>query len=146
MDLLKVSSLYLTSPVGDYPQNDFVNCAVLVRYIGGPRDLLSQIKIIEKQMGRTITVKWGPRIIDIDILLFENVVLNEEDLKIPHPELHKRKFAIIPLLELNRNLTHPIFGKRLREFLPQIERSQKVRFLSRISLKDLDIDKTLLSK
>ncbi|MCX7857697.1 MAG: 2-amino-4-hydroxy-6-hydroxymethyldihydropteridine diphosphokinase [Deltaproteobacteria bacterium] len=135
----KISSLYLTSPVGFDRQNDFLNCVVLLEYLGAPRMLLEELKKIEKEMGRFDTIKWGPRIIDLDILLFDNKVINDEDLKIPHPELHKRRFALVPLIELNRDLTHPVFGRKLREFLPEIEKSQKIKFLGKISFDEIGI-------
>lgn len=135
--LRKVSSLYITSPVGYYSQNDFVNMAVLGEYLGTPKDLLCEIKQIEKEMGRKEGPRWGPRTIDIDILLFGNFILEDDDLKIPHPELHRRRFAIIPLLEIEKDLLHPLFNKKLKDILLGIDRSQKVRFLERIDLSNL---------
>lgn len=114
-----------------------MNCALLTEYLGGPYDLLSDTKKIEMEMGRTRLERWGPRIIDIDILLFEDVVLDDEDLKIPHPELHKRRFALIPVLEIDKKVVHPVFKKELREFLPFVEKSQKVKFLKRLSLEEI---------
>jgi 2-amino-4-hydroxy-6-hydroxymethyldihydropteridine diphosphokinase len=113
---------------------------LLVEYGRTPRDLLYELKSIEKEMGREKTIRWGPRVIDIDILLFGEIVLDEGDLKIPHPELHKRKFVLIPLLEIEKDLVHPVFGERLSEFLRFIDRSQKVEFLCRISYEELGID------
>ncbi len=103
------------------------------------RDLFSETKKIEEEMGRVRNEKWGPRVIDIDILLFGDLILDEEDLKIPHPELHKRRFAMIPLLEIDKEILHPLFRKRLRDFLRGIDRSQKVKFIGKITLPDLEI-------
>lgn len=133
LSILRVSSFYLTSPYGLEDQNDFVNCAVSGLCWIKPRDLLSEITRIETLMGRKREVKWGPRTIDIDILLFGEEVIKEEGLIIPHPELHKRRFALIPLLEIDRYIIHPVFKRNLKDFLREIDRSQRVKFLSRFS-------------
>lgn len=129
--LIKTSSFYLTSPYGFEDQNDFVNCAVLGLSMIDPKRLLDEILRIENLLGRKRDVRWGPRTIDIDILLFGNHVIMEEGLIVPHPELHKRRFVLVPLLEINKDLIHPVFGRRLRDFLRGIGRTQRVKLLER---------------
>lgn len=138
LSIVKVSSFYLTSPYGFVDQNDFVNCAVCALCSIKPRDLLHEINRIEASLGRKRDLRWGPRTVDIDILLFGDEVINEEGLIIPHPELHKRRFAIIPLLEIERDLVHPVFKRRLKHFLREIDRTQRVKLLSRFNREAFD--------
>lgn len=95
-----VSSVYETAPVGLTDQPDFWNIAVRLETSLSPADLLTQTQAIEAELGRTRTVRWGPRTMDIDILLFDDTVIDTETLTIPHPRLHERQFVLVPLLEL----------------------------------------------
>jgi len=117
---ITASSMYLTSPVSDIKQNDFVNCAVSLEWRDTPLELLKLLMKIESIMGRKRVEKYGPRIIDLDILLFSDIILYTPDLIVPHPELHKRKFAIIPCLEIEPELMHPLYNKPLKDFLCEI--------------------------
>jgi|SRR6185295_3499636 len=108
----KISSLYKTEPVGFKDQAWFVNCAVLLETDVSPQELLSEVKKIEKELGRTPSVKNGPREIDIDILLYDDIVLETDMLTIPHPRMHKRAFVLIPLSEIAPNALHPRLKKR----------------------------------
>ena len=99
-EVTAVSSLYTTKPVGPVNQPDFLNAVICVRTALDSRDLLNLCRKIEQVMGRERTFRWGPRVIDIDILLYEGVVVNEEDLVIPHPRMLERAFVIIPLAEI----------------------------------------------
>ncbi|MCX5811146.1 MAG: 2-amino-4-hydroxy-6-hydroxymethyldihydropteridine diphosphokinase [Proteobacteria bacterium] len=123
------SSLYATSPVSTIEQNDFINCAACVMWDGSPHELLALLNTIEETMGRKRNVKNSPRAIDLDILLFGNLVLDTPSLKIPHPELHNRKFALIPCIEIDPTIVHPIYGKQLKEFLADIGDKQKIKVL-----------------
>ncbi len=125
----RISSLYRTSPVGPVDQEEFVNCALVCTWQASPRELLFFLQSVEKVMGRERTLPQGPRIIDLDILLFGTLVLDETDLTIPHPELHRRRFAILPVLDLDPAIVHPRFGKPLASFLPLIDASQRAVFL-----------------
>ncbi|MCX5807104.1 MAG: 2-amino-4-hydroxy-6-hydroxymethyldihydropteridine diphosphokinase [Proteobacteria bacterium] len=127
--LISISSLYSTSPVSTIEQNNFINCATCVMWNGSPFDLLRFLSNIEKTMGRKRVLKNGPRIIDLDILLFGDLVLDTPLLKIPHPELHKRKFAIIPCIEIEPAIVHPIYGKQLKEFLSDIGDEQNIEMI-----------------
>lgn len=107
----RVSSVYETDPVGP-PQPDFLNAVCEVESTLSPRDLLAQLKEIEVALGRSPGERWGPREIDLDLLLYGNEVIEEQDMKVPHPEIDKRNFVAVPLLELAPELDLPN-GRRL---------------------------------
>lgn len=132
VDLKVISSFYATSPVSEIKQDDYINCAILISWKGTPEELLEFLLIIEKSMGRERKAKDGPRIIDLDILLFGDAILNEPSLTIPHRELHKRKFALLPCLEIDPNHIHPSYKKHLNDFLPLIGNDQTVTKLKGI--------------
>ncbi len=111
LNLQQTASMYLTKPWGKTDQQDFINTVVKIKTRLKPLDLLAELKRIEVDMGRTTGEKWGPRIIDIDILLYGNNVVNQQQLKIPHPYLTERDFVIVPLLELNNEMIIPKKGK-----------------------------------
>jgi 2-amino-4-hydroxy-6-hydroxymethyldihydropteridine diphosphokinase len=96
----KISSLYETKPVGMVDQPNFLNAVISIETILKPRDLLKVCLHIECQMGRVRNQRWGPRNIDIDILVYHNLLIQDEVLQIPHPRLHKRSFVLIPLQEI----------------------------------------------
>jgi len=138
IDLKSVSSFYNTSPVSQIRQDDFVNCAILVTWEGTPHELLRFLASIEDSMGRTRELKDGPRIIDLDILLFGDTVLNEPYLTIPHAALHRRRFAMIPCLEIEPGLIHPLLKRPLGSFLADTGEDQIVtRIPATASLDDV---------
>jgi len=110
----KVSSFYKTEPVEFLAQPWFVNCAALVETTLTPRQLLRKIKSAERALGRRRGKPKGPRLIDIDILLYENVVVRSSGLAIPHPSMSERRFVLVPLREIAPKVAHPINGKRFR--------------------------------
>jgi len=117
INVIKISSLYKTEPIGDKNQDDFYNIAVKGDTILTPENLLNTLSRIEKQMHRRRNEKWGPRIIDIDILLFNDLIIKKKELIIPHPYMHKRYFVLIPLKEIEPALMHPEFKKPCSEFI-----------------------------
>lgn len=127
--ILSVSSLYLTSPVSEIAQEYFVNCAVSIDWDDTALELLRLLNSIETGMGRERVIKNGPRIIDLDILLFGDAVIDEASLTVPHPELHRRRFAIVPCIEIEREIIHPLYNRPLKEFLSDIDDSQKILLL-----------------
>lgn len=133
-----VSSLYRTSPVSPIPQDDFINCAVFVSWAGSPLSLLEFLMTVENRMGRVRTAqKDSPRVIDLDILLFGNLVLQEHSLTIPHAELHRRKFAIVPCLEIDPHIIHPGLRRPLASFLSKIEPDQTVEKIRKVSMDEI---------
>jgi len=115
VNIIKKSSIYETSPVGNTLQPWFLNQVMEVQSNFGPSDLLQVILGIEKSMGRTRTTPLGPRCVDIDILLAEDKVVHSADLIIPHPELAKRNFVLVPLKEIAPDVVHPVFGKKIED-------------------------------
>lgn len=105
--LIKISSLYESQPWGVMNQPPFYNLVGLIETKLCPADLLIFLKEIEKKTGRTETFRWGPRIIDLDILLYGSKVVQTENLKIPHPYLLERDFVMLPLLEIDPNASLP---------------------------------------
>ena len=116
-----VSQLYETKPVGYTQQGDFINCALEVKTLLGPRQLLGFLNSIEADMKRERTIRWGPRTIDLDILLFGNDLFNDEKLIIPHPRMQDRLFVLQPLCDIAPYVIHPLLGKRILEIKEDLE-------------------------
>jgi 2-amino-4-hydroxy-6-hydroxymethyldihydropteridine diphosphokinase len=121
----KQSSMHKTKPWGMVDQPEFINMAVELETELQPIELLCLLKNIEVEMGREKTVKWGPRLIDLDILLYDNETINEEGLKIPHPLMHERLFVLGPLSEIAGGVIHPVFQKKIKELLQIIKDAGK---------------------
>ncbi len=113
----KISSFYKTQPVGLKEQPDFFNIVIKAETSLSPDELLRSILNIEKKMGRKRKKKYGPRIIDIDILLYNDLIIKKKGLNIPHPAMHERNFVLIPLKEIEPQLTHPELKKNISEFI-----------------------------
>ncbi len=108
----KTSRVYATAPVGGPPQPEFLNAAALVLYPGTPIDLLDALLAIEAHLGRVRAEKWGPRVIDLDVLWIEGLAVESARLVVPHPHLQERAFALVPLLELVPAACDPRTGVR----------------------------------
>lgn len=111
------SSLYETAAWGNTDQPSFYNQAVVVTTPLSPEGLMDQLLDIELEMGRIRTQKYGPRTIDLDILMIDDLVLNTEKLTIPHPQMHNRRFALLPLIEVAPTLIHPLFDQSIEVLL-----------------------------
>ena len=122
-DVAKISSLYETEPMELREQPWFLNCVVELETHVSARELLSRIQQIEAELGRSREIDKGPRTIDIDILLFDSEVINEGDLQIPHPAMHKRRFVLAPLAEVSDQVKHPVLGKTAEELLRGLDAS-----------------------
>jgi 2-amino-4-hydroxy-6-hydroxymethyldihydropteridine diphosphokinase len=130
--LLAVSSFYETEPVEFTRQPWFLNCALALETSQTPRQLMTAILRIEEEMGRRRVQKKGPRLIDIDILVFvsgeaEVTIIDSEELTIPHPAMHQRRFVLEPLAEIAPELLHPIFKKTISELRDALPAGQSVR-------------------
>lgn len=117
VEITAESSVLETAPVDYFSQPDFLNQMVIVETELNPRDLLRLIKEIEARMGRKKTVPKGPRLIDMDIILYGDCIMESDDLTIPHPRRLERDFIIKHLVELDPELRDPIEGKMFREYL-----------------------------
>lgn len=113
----QASSVYKTAPWGNTNQQDFYNQVLCVRTVFTAAEVLQKVLSVETQMGRKRMEKWGPRIIDIDVLLFNNDVIAEYDLIVPHPFMHQRKFTLVPLNELAPQLIHPKLNNTIHQLL-----------------------------
>lgn len=108
VSVLATSSLYATAPLGGPPQRSFVNVAARIDTDLEPRALLETCQRIEQRLGREPSdIRWGPRVVDLDILLYDNEKISEPDLEIPHPRLRERRFVLVPLLEIDPGLADP---------------------------------------
>lgn len=112
IDVLEISQLRETDPVGDVDQPSFLNGAVAVETTLSPRELLEVLRRVERELGRVRDgERWGPRTIDLDLLLYGDEIVDEEGLRVPHPRLHERRFALEPLVDLEPELEIPGLGR-----------------------------------
>jgi 2-amino-4-hydroxy-6-hydroxymethyldihydropteridine diphosphokinase len=125
--LTRSSSIYETEAWGITDQPSFLNQALEISTSLNARQLMRKVLQIEEEMGRVRKEKLGPRIIDIDILLFENEIHDLRFLKIPHPEMQNRRFVLVPLAEINSTLQHPVLKKTIAELLEECPDNLEVK-------------------
>lgn len=131
-ELVKFSSVYETEPVGIKEQDNFLNAALWIRTSIEVKDFHAHTKAIEKEIGRQKSKRWGPREIDIDILLFADMIIDEPNLRIPHRDMQARKFVLQPLAEIGSQVIHPTSRISISELLAQctdesaVDRSEKL--------------------
>ncbi len=113
----KVSRYYETAPYGVTDQADFLNACLRLRTLLTPEELLETLHRVEQEAGRERIIRWGPRTLDLDLIFYDDLVLESDDLCIPHVEMHKRRFVLEPLCEIAPYKRHPIYGKTVQEML-----------------------------
>ena len=125
--LLSASSLYYTEPYGDIEQDWFVNSVAKVETELNPFDFLKLLKTIEIEFGRVREEKGGPRTLDLDMLFYDDLVIRTDVLTIPHPLAHERAFALVPLMEIEPALIHPVFQMSVVELLNDLNDGKRVQ-------------------
>jgi 2-amino-4-hydroxy-6-hydroxymethyldihydropteridine diphosphokinase len=116
-EIRQQSHIYETAAWGIEEQPDFLNLAICIHTTLSAQDLLAGIRAIENQLGRQRKLKWGQRTLDIDILFFDNEIIDTEELELPHPFIQERRFALVPMNELAADLLHPVLHKTISELL-----------------------------
>jgi len=129
--VIQVSSLYDTEPVGEADQPPFLNAVAAIETELPARELLWHLLLIEKRMGRVRARRWGPRPIDLDVLFYDDQIIDEPDLSVPHPEAHRRAFVLMPLAELAPDFKHPVTGETVRRMIQKLPPNPPVRKLGR---------------
>lgn len=117
ISIKKQSQMYETEPWGLKDQSKFINMALEIETNKTPDELFNTLKQIEKTMGRADEIKWGPRIIDLDILLYDDLIKKTAVLEMPHPLMHERDFVLKPLSEIAPDKRHPVFNKKIKDLL-----------------------------
>ncbi len=124
--VVRSSSLYYTEPIGYREQEDFINAAAAVDTDRSPTEVLSICRSIEDRLGRKRLVRWGPRTVDLDILLYGDRIINQAELVIPHPLMAARKFVLVPLAEIAAEAVHPVLKKNIGQLLGELKNSSTV--------------------
>ena len=126
--VIKSSSIYETEPVGYIDQEWFVNAVLEIKTSLTPQDLLQECMRIEKQLKRIRDPenKWGPRTLDLDILFYDNKIISEYSLQIPHPRIHERAYALVPMLEIDSDFIHPVIKKTIFEIHSELKEPEEV--------------------
>lgn len=125
--VIRSSTVYETEPVGEKEQPDFLNAALEIESDLAPEELFLRLKEIEKNLGRTQTTRWGPREIDIDLLYYGHLIIEAENLRIPHPEVARRRFVLTPLAELAPDFMDPRERQTVLELLHTCRDTSRVR-------------------
>jgi 2-amino-4-hydroxy-6-hydroxymethyldihydropteridine diphosphokinase len=120
IEVMTVSEFVETDPVGGPPQGKFLNGVVAISTSLEPRELLATLQKIEEEFGRRRGVRWGPRTLDLDILIYGRRRINTSDLKVPHPRMHERRFVLEPLSQIAPDLVHPVLEQSVSELLAEL--------------------------
>lgn len=126
---IEASSIYETKPFGNLNQENFYNCVIKITVKSDHKELFRILKQIEKEAGRTESEKWGPREIDLDILLFNDLIFSDEIITLPHKGILERDFVMIPMVEIDPEIVHPVLNKKISMLLGKTESSNIIRKL-----------------
>ena len=122
-----ISSYYESSPFGNVKQNNFINAAIKITTEDDYLTLLKKLKNIEQKLGRIKRERWGPREIDLDILFFNDLIFSNEFITLPHQGVIYRDFVLVPLCEIEPELVHPVFNKKVCEFIDDLKIKNIIR-------------------
>ena len=131
-----ISSVYETEPLNVQKQDNFLNIAIEVQTNFPPLELIEKLKKIESEMGRVLSESNKPRIIDIDIIFYNSIILDEVRIQVPHPRAHKRAFVIFPIMDLNPAFVHPILNKSLMEISKNLS-NQRISKLENVGIEKI---------
>lgn len=121
MKIIKVSPIYETEPYGVLDQDSFLNGVVKIETNLTPEDLIGELLHIEKQLDRVRERRWGPRTIDLDIIFYDDLIINEKDLVIPHKDMENREFVLKPLCNIDENFIHPVLKKSIKQLYDELK-------------------------
>jgi 2-amino-4-hydroxy-6-hydroxymethyldihydropteridine diphosphokinase len=129
LEVVRLSSIYETEPFETFPQPAYLNMVAELSSsnLPTPEEVMDRLLEVERSLGRTREISKGPRSIDLDLLLFGNEIRDTESLKLPHPQLHRRRFVLVPLAELAPSLVHPSLKQTVRELLAGLEDTSTVK-------------------
>lgn len=116
------SRTYTTEPVDFTDQGWFINFVIRIETQLGPFELLDRLQAIQREAGRTAeTVRFGPRVLDLDLLLYDRLIMDDPRLRLPHPRMHRRRFVLRPLCDIDPDVVHPVLGKAVRALLAELD-------------------------
>ena len=124
--VIKISNFYETPSYPNQKLPKYLNVGILANYTNNHFDLIKEIKLIEKKMGRNRTKKNDPRIIDIDIIDFKNIIVNSKDLVLPHPKCHLRNFVLYPIFQIDNNWSHPVLKKNAHYMINNLSQKSRI--------------------
>ena len=130
VSLIQISSVYETEPVGYEEQDWFLNGVVSVETGLPVHELLVLLKTIEKEVGREHRARWGPREVDLDLLIYDQCCINTPDLIVPHPEMHQRSFVLVPFAEIAPDVHHPILQQNIQTLLSNLNDEKAVKLVA----------------
>ncbi|MBI3324242.1 MAG: 2-amino-4-hydroxy-6-hydroxymethyldihydropteridine diphosphokinase [Candidatus Omnitrophica bacterium] len=122
----QMAPIYETKPIGGPPQPDFLNSVVELETSLSPHELFAWLQALERELGRTPGPRWGPRVIDLDLLFYDEMVIEEPAFTIPHPRLHERAFVLEPLVQLAPEFVHPVLRRSVTQLLQDVPASLSV--------------------
>ncbi|MEW6660296.1 MAG: 2-amino-4-hydroxy-6-hydroxymethyldihydropteridine diphosphokinase [Thermodesulfobacteriota bacterium] len=125
VEVLKVSAFYLNPPLGPPDQPWYVNAVAQLRTRLEPEELLRLLQRVEQDLGRVRGERWGPRVIDLDLLLYDGLIMSGPELVLPHPEMHRRAFVLVPLAEIAPQAWHPLLEKTAGELLAELDAKER---------------------